>query len=66
VQVVDVVERRAGGDQLAHDAVVAEVRGGDQRGAVVAAGRACALAPRRAARRSVSSSSATAAIVTAS
>ena len=32
------VERRAGLDQLAHDAVVAEVRGGDQRGAVVAAG----------------------------
>ena len=38
VQVVDVVERRAGRDQLPHHAVVAEVGGGDQRGAVVAAG----------------------------
>ena len=37
-EVVDVVERRAGRDQLAHDAVVAEMRGRDQRGAVVAAG----------------------------
>jgi hypothetical protein len=44
-QVVDVVERRAGADQLAHDRVVAEVRRGDQRRAVVAArhvGRAIA------------------------
>jgi hypothetical protein len=32
------VQRRAGGDELAHHAVVAQVRGGDQRGAVVAAG----------------------------
>jgi hypothetical protein len=32
------VQRRAGGDQLAHHAVVAQVRGGDQRRAVVAAG----------------------------
>ena len=32
------VERRAGADQLAHDLDVAEMRRGDQRGAVVAAG----------------------------
>ena len=32
------VQRRAGSDQLAHDAVVAQVRRGDQRRAVVAAG----------------------------
>ena len=37
-QVVHVVERRAGGDQHPDDLVVTEVRGGDQRGAVVGAG----------------------------
>ncbi len=66
VQVVDVVERRAGGDQAAHDAAVAEVGGGDQRGAVVAAGdlvRARAELEQQGER---GSSSATAAMVTAS
>ena len=38
VQVVDVVQRRPGADELAHDAVVPQVRRGDQRRAVVAAG----------------------------
>ena len=38
VQVVHVVQRRAGSNQLTHHAVVAQMRGCDQRCAVVAAG----------------------------
>jgi hypothetical protein len=37
-QVVDVVERCAGADELANDAVMAEMGRGDQRGAVINAG----------------------------
>ncbi len=36
-QIVDVIERRLGRDQRAHDFIVAEMRGGDQRGAVIGA-----------------------------
>ena len=39
VQIVDVIERRARIDELPNQAVVSEMRGGDQRGAVLAAGR---------------------------
>ena len=39
VQIVDVIERRARIDELPGHAVVAEMGGGDQRGAVVAACR---------------------------
>ena len=66
-QVVDVIERRAGADQLAHDFHVAEVRGGNERGAVVAARdvlRASAQLPARPC--SVGRSFATAAMVTMS
>jgi hypothetical protein len=38
VQVVDMIERRARFDELAHDAVVSEVRRGNECRAIVAAG----------------------------
>ncbi len=46
-EIVDVVERRLGDDERAHHLVVAEVRRGDQRRAVVAAGDVGGLAADR-------------------
>ena len=65
-EIVDMIERRAGADQFPHHAIVAEVRGGDQGGAVVDARDDFALAPLSRSVRTIAGSSRTAAIVTAS
>ncbi len=65
-QIVDVVERCFGRDQRAHDFVVSEMRGGDQRGAFIGAGDVRGRAAAREREFEHGTSSATDAMVTMS
>ena len=65
-EIVDMVERRAGADQLPDDAVMPEMRRRDERRAVIDAGDELALAPPAISASTIAASSRTAAIVTAS
>ena len=65
-EIVDMVQRRAGFDENAHHFVMAQMRGGDQGAAVIGAGDVVSLVAEPSAAFSVSTSSATAAMVTAS
>lgn len=65
-EIVHVVKRRPTGDQAAHDVVMAQMRGSDQRGSVIDAGNQSGWLPSSSASETIRGSSATAAIVSTS